>query len=93
MLTAMNILELSRLREQLPKLGSEDVDDVMRYAVAIQTAGIPGDASCEWYRLEHLVIEFAWRLAYCRYIENQIAINEMPVTFDTWRNHEKTRNA
>lgn len=85
MLTATDVAILGRLRDNLPELEPHDRDHVLAYGVALQTAGIPGDGAKERNILENLVLQYGWRLAFCRYVERCIAQFGEPVSYGEWR--------
>ena len=85
MLTATDVAMLGRLRDRLPELQPEDRDHVMAYGVVLYTAGIPGDAAKERSHLEDLIVQYAWRIKFCRYVERCVAQFGEAVTFGEWK--------
>jgi len=84
MLQVVDILRIESLKDRLPQLCKTDRDFVVAHLVTLQAAGIPADASLEQERIENLVIQFGWRLAYCRYVETELQGHRMPVRYDEW---------
>ena len=89
MLAVVDILRIESLKDRLPKLCKTDRAFVVAHLVTLQVAGIPDDASLEQERLENLVIQFGWRLAYCRYVETELQAHRMPVRYDEWAGRQK----
>jgi len=89
MLAVVDILRISSLKDRLPQMCKTDRDFVVAHLVTLQAAGIPADASLEQERLENLVIQFGWRLAYCRYVETELQGHRMPVRYDEWSGRQK----
>lgn len=89
MLQVADILRIESLKDRLPQLCKTDLDFVVSHLVTLRVAGIPADASLEQERLENLVIDFGWRLAYCRYIETELQGHRMPVRYDEWAGRQK----
>lgn len=89
MLQVYDILRIESLKDRLPQLCKTDRDFVVAHLVTLQAMGIPTDASLEQERLESLVIEFGWRLAYCRYVESELQGHRMPVRYDEWAGRQK----
>jgi CelD/BcsL family acetyltransferase involved in cellulose biosynthesis len=89
MLAVYDILRIESLKDRLPKLSKTDSDFVVAHLVTLQAAGIPADASLEQERLENLVIQFGWRLAYCRYVETDLQGHRTPVRYDEWSGRQK----
>lgn len=83
-MTPMSLLSLRRLADQLPELAPEDRDHVMAHAVILEECGITGDASKERGILERLIVRYAQRIAYCRYVEQQLAKKKKPVSYGEW---------
>ena len=90
MLTATDISLLGRLRDKLPELEPHDRDHVLAYGVALYTAGIPGDGAQERNVLENLIVQYGWRIAYCRYVEMRLAVRGVPVSYCQWRSLHET---
>lgn len=90
-LTASDVAMIATLRDRLPKLNPHDRDYVLGHAVALYTAGIPNDAQREFQLLESLVIQFGWRLAYCRYVERFVRRNnsDVPMDYEEWKSCQK----
>jgi len=84
-LTTADVCCLSRLRDKLPDLESHDRDHVLAYGVALYAAGITGDGSKERNILENLIIQYGWRIMFCRYVERCIAQCGEPVSYAEWR--------
>lgn len=85
MLQASDILSIEQFKTTIPpSLSDTDKAYVIGHLVALVTAGIPGDGSQEQARLERLIKQFAWRLGYCRYVEDQLMTKRKIVTYDTW---------
>lgn len=89
MLRVVDILRIESLKDRLPQLCKTDLDFVVAHIVTLQAAGIPADASLELERLESIVIDFGWRLAYCRYVEQELQGHRMPVRYDEWAGRQK----
>lgn len=85
MLKSADILHIEEFKTTIPpSLSDTDKAYVIGHLVALVTAGIPGDGSTEQHRLERLIKQFAWRLGYCRYVEDQLLRKRKIVTYDTW---------
>lgn len=80
-LTSHGLLALKRFEGQLPELSPEDKAYVLGHMVALETAGISSDGNRERSILERLILQFGWRLAYCRSIEKQFG---SPNGYDAW---------
>lgn len=89
MLAVVDILRIESLKDRLPKLCKTDRDFVVAHLVTLQAMWIPADASLEKERLESIVIDFGWRLAYCRYVETELQAHRMPVRYDEWAGRQK----
>lgn len=89
MLRIDDILRIESLKARLPRLCKTDRDFVVAHLVTLQAAGIPADASLEQERLGSLVVEYGWRLAYCRYVETELQGHRMPVRYDEWAGRQK----
>lgn len=89
MLAVSDILRIESLTGRLPNLCKTDRDFVVAHLVILQAMGIPADASLEHERLESIVIDFSWRLAYCRYVETELQGHRMPVRYDEWAGRQK----
>lgn len=88
MLTPGQILHLNGIKESLPPLEPHDRDYVMGHAVALEASGIADDASWERTQLEKIIIQFGWRLAYCRWVEKRISGNQRReiISYEEWKN-------
>lgn len=89
MLTAATILSIEKFKSQLPKLSKGDAAYVIGHLVALETAGIPGDAAGEKARLERFILQFGFHLAYFRYVERIVGHLHIPKTYDDWLKHVK----
>lgn len=89
MLAVVDILRIESLKDRLTQLCKTDRDFVVAHMVTLRAMGIPADASLEQERLESLVIDFGWRLAYCRYVEAELQGHRMPVRYDEWAGRQK----
>ena len=90
MLTAAAVLYIEEFKAKLPALSVEDSHYVIGHLVALETAGIPGDAAGEKRRLERLILQFGWHLAYFRYVDGLVAVKERPRTYNDWLDHQPT---
>ncbi len=79
------VLNCKRIQNELPELEPHDRNYVMGHVVALETSGIPNDASFERDMIEKVIIQFGWRLAFCRYVERCIAQCGEPVSYGEWR--------
>lgn len=89
MLRVGDVLRIESLKSRLPMLCDTDLQFVMAHLVTLQVCGIPGDAEGEQSRLENLVIDYGWRLAYCRYVEQKLNARQRPVRFEEWAGRQK----
>lgn len=83
-LTSGTILSIEAFKARLPKLSQVDAAYVIGHLVALETAGIPGDAPGEKQRLERLILQFGFHLAYFRYVELMVGKLHIPKTYDDW---------
>lgn len=91
MLKSADILRIEEFKAAIPpSLSDTDKAYVIGHLVTLVTAGIPGDGATEMVRLERLIKQFAWRLGYCRYIEDQLLRKRKIVTYDTWVKDQET---
>lgn len=69
-LTVYDYLKLRELEQKFPAKDFYDADRqaVIVYALALFTSGIPGDASREKDVLIELIIEYAFRRAFCNWV-------------------------
>lgn len=88
MLTAGTILSIESFKAKLPKLSEVDAAYVIGHLVALETAGIPGDGAGEKGRIERLILQFGWHMAYFRYVEGMVAKGRCPLTYDGWLQQE-----
>lgn len=84
-LTAYGVLEVMRFEDRLPELSAEDKAYVLGHRVALETAGVTPDAAREKDLLERLILQFGWRLAYCRYVENCLNQFAEPCGYEDWQ--------
>lgn len=89
MLTTVDILQIESLKSRLPRLCEKDLQFVMAHLVALQVCGIPGDAENEKQRLENVVIDYGWRVGYCRYVDGKLNARQRPVSFEEWSERQK----
>ena len=88
-MTVHSYLELKQFERRLPARDFYDEDHkcVMRYAVALATCGMPGDATLEKSVIEELIIEYAFRRAYCNAVAS---ISHAPRDYYNWRLYVKS---
>lgn len=91
MLTANDILEIKRFETKLPDLSIQDLAYIVGHRVALETAGITSDAAKEKHQLERLILQFGWRLAYCRYVDNCLNQFAEPCGYDDWLKSQKSK--
>jgi len=90
--TPAEILQFGQIRESLPPLKPHDRDYVLAHAVALITSGIPHESAMEFNAITKIIIQFARRLAYCRWVEKQIAGKQQTaiITYEEWHNGQAT---
>lgn len=89
MLRPDDILRIESLKSRLPMLCDTDLQFVMAHLVTLQVCGIPGHAEAEKSRLENIIVEYGWRLGYCRYVEGKVNARQRPVRYDEWVGRQK----
>lgn len=97
-LTVQSYLGLKQFEQQLPDSDfyEEDYKCVMRYAVALATCGMPGDATLERAMLEELIAEYAFRRAFCNWTDVAVKTGQKCIDYYAWRMNARTvkeRNA
>ncbi len=91
-LTVNSYLELRQIEQELPVSDFYEVDRkcVMRYAIALATCGMSGDASLEKAVLEELIVEYAFRRAYCNWTNVAVKVGHQCIDYYSWRMNVKS---
>lgn len=83
-LTPGMLCEIKLWEEGLPQLSEADHGFVVGHKVQLEIAVRGGDASLERTGLSWMITKFAWRLAYCRYVEHCVKCRAIPEPYEEW---------
>lgn len=86
--TVYDYLKLREFERKLPAKDFYEVDrnSALTAAIALATSGIKGDASFERTLIESQIVDRAFRMAYCNYVEFvTTTTTDQPVVYKDWR--------
>jgi hypothetical protein len=84
---AEQILSIKMWEKDLPALNKMDFAYVVGHRVALEAIW-KGDGSWECELISRLIRQFAWRLAYCRYVDEAIKSGEQVKGYEKWKKSE-----
>lgn len=83
-LTPGMICEIKKWEEGLPQLSESDHGYVVGHKVQLEMTIRGGDASRERTCLSSIIRQFAWRLAYCCYVDHCVKCRALPKAYIEW---------